>query len=140
MSETFRVHFEPRTWLIRATILSASLGLLHILATPLYFDQWLGSGVFFFAVAALQVMYSMALAVNKPSRTLFWVGIIGNALVVASWAVTRTVGIPFGPMAGDVLPVGLLDGVAQILEVTLVLHLAVLLHQFDRLGGRPLIE
>jgi hypothetical protein len=141
MSEIFSVHLRPRSWLIRATILSVALGLSHFLATPLYFDQWLGYGVFFFTVAVLQVMHSMALGVNPPSRALLWVGMVGNASVVALWTITRTVGIPFfGPMAGEVLPVGFLDGLAQILEVTQVVHLAVLLREFDRLGDRPLVE
>jgi len=141
MSEMFSVHLQPRSWLIRATILSAALGLSHFLATPLYFDQWLGYGVFFFAVAVLQVFYSTALGVNPPHRGLLWLGIAGNALVIALWAITRTIGIPFfGPMAGEVLPVGWLDGLAQVLEVTQVVHLAVLLAQFDRLGDRPLVE
>ncbi len=141
LSETFSAHLQPRTWLIRATILAASLGLIHVLATPLYFDQWLGYGVFFILVAVLQVMYSMALAVGEPNRALLWAGIAGNVLLMALWAVTRTVGIPFfGPMAGEVLPVGLLDAVAQTLTIVLIVHLAVLLRQFDQLGGRPLIE
>jgi hypothetical protein len=141
MSEMYTAHLKPRSWLIRATVLSASLGLVHFLAMPLYFDQWLGYGVFFFTVAVLQVFYSMALAAGEPNRSLLWLGIAGNALVIALWAVTRTVGIPFfGPMAGEVLPVGLLDSVAQILAAILIVHLALLLHQFDRLGGRPLIE
>ena len=140
MSELFGVHLQPRSWLIRATVLAVSLGVIHMLATPLYFEQWLGYGVFFVVTAVLQVMYSMALAVGQPNRALLWIGIIGNALVIALWAVTRTLGIPFGPMAGEVLPVGLLDGVAQILGATQIVHLAVLLHQFDQLGGRPLVE
>lgn len=141
MNDMFNVQFKPRSWLIRATVLAGSLGIIHMLATPLYFDQWLGYGVFFITVAVLQVMYSMTLAVNPPHRVFLWLGIIGNGLIVALWVVTRTVGIPFfGPMAGEVLPIGLLDGLAQILEVTQIVHLAVLLHRFDQLGGRPLVE
>ena len=140
MTEIFGAHLKPRSWLIRATVLSASLGLIHFLATPLYFDQWLGYGVFFFTVAVLQVFYSMALAASQPNRILLWVGIAGNALVIGLWASTRFVGVPFGPMAGKVLPIGWLDGLAQILTVTLILHLAVLLGQFDQLGQRALIE
>jgi hypothetical protein len=141
MTEKLSVHVKPRSWLIRATVLAVSLGLIHMLATPLYFEQWLGYGVFFFIAAVLQVAYSMALGVAPPNRTLLWLGIAGNALLIALWAVTRTVGIPFfGPMAGEVLPVGLLDGVAQILAATQIVHLAVLLQQFDQLGGRPLVE
>lgn len=140
MSEMFSVHLKPRSWLVRATVLAVSLGLIHMLATPLYFDQWLGYGVFFFTAAVLQVMFSMALAVSPPNRALLWIGIAGNASIIALWFVTRTLGVPFGPMAGEVLPIGLLDGLAQILEVTQIVHLAVLLNQFDRLDGRPLIE
>ena len=83
----------------------------------------------------------MALAVAAPHRTLLRLGIAGNVLVIALWAVTRTVGIPFfGPMTGMVLPVGLLDGIAQILAAFQIVHLAVLLQLFDRLGARPLVE
>lgn len=140
MTEIFSPHTRPRSWLIRAVVLSASLGLIHFLATPLYFDQWLGYGVFFFTVAVLQIFYSMALAAGEPNRALLWVGIAGNTLVIALWAFTRIVGVPFGPMAGEVLPLGWLDGLAQILTATLILHLAVLLRQFDQLGERALIE
>ena len=135
------VHLMPRTWLVRAVVLAVSLGLVHFLATPLYFGQWLGYGVFFFTVAVLQIMYSMALAVSPPSHALFWLGIAGNSLVLVTWAITRTVGIPLlGPMAGVVLPVGLLDGLAQLLAVIQIVHLAVLLREFDGLSGRPLVE
>jgi hypothetical protein len=140
MQEMFSAHLKPRSWLVRATVLAVALGIIHFMATPLYFDQWLGYGLFFFAAAALQVMYSMSLAASPPNRALLWVGIVGNALAIALWVVTRTVGIPVGPMAGEVLPIGLLDGVAQLLEAAQIVHLAVLLQQFDQLGGRPLIE
>jgi hypothetical protein len=113
---------------------------IHFLATPLYFEQWLGYGVFFFTAAVLQVMYSMALAVNPPNRALLWLGIAGNAVVITLWVVTRTLGIPIGPMAGEVLPLGLLDGLAQVLGVAQIAHLAVLLFAFDRLAERPLVE
>jgi hypothetical protein len=140
MEEMVGVHLRPRAWLIRATILAVSLGLIHVLATPLYFEQWLGYGVFFFTAAVLQVMYSMALAVSPPSRVLLWLGVAGNGALLALWALTRTLGVPFGPMAGEVLPLGVLDGVAQLLVATQIVHLVVLLRLFDRLGERPLIE
>lgn len=140
LDEVIGAHFKPRTWLIRATMLSFSLGLIHILAAPLYFNQWLGYGAFFIFVAVLQIMYSAALAVGRPSRALYWVGIAGSVLVIAMWLYTRTLGIPFGPMAGEVLPIGLLDAIAQILTLALMVHLVVLLRRFDQLQGRPLIE
>ncbi|MEJ2209075.1 MAG: hypothetical protein P8129_08585 [Anaerolineae bacterium] len=140
MSEMVDVQFKPRAWLVRATVLAGSLGLVHILATPLYFGQWLGYGIAFVAIAVVQVMYSMVLAVNRPRRVFFWAGIVGNALIIVVWLVTRTVGVPMGPMMGEVLPVGFLDGLAQVLEVIQIVHLSVLLYQFDELQGRPLIQ
>lgn len=140
MNELFGVQFKPRSWLVRATVLAGSLGIIHILATPLYFGQWLGYGITFVAIAVLQVMYSMVLAVNRPRRIYLWAGIVGNALIVVVWLLTRTVGVPMGPMAGEVLPVEFLDGLAQVLEVTQIVHLAALLYWFDELGGRPLIQ
>lgn len=140
MNEMFGAQIRPRSWLVRAIVLAGSLGLIHILATPLYVDQWLGYGMVFVGIAVLQVIYSMVLAVNPPRRTFLWLGIVGNALIIAIWAFTRTVGIPIGPMAGEVLPVSFLDGFAQALEAVQILHLAVLLHQFERLAGRPLVE
>ena len=94
----------------------------------------------FVIAAVLQVMFSMTLVVSSPSRALLWVGVIGNGLVMVLWLITRTLGVPMGPMAGEILPIGLLDGLAQILEVAQILHLAVLLRVFGRLGNRPLVE
>jgi hypothetical protein len=82
----------------------------------------------------------MALAVSPPSRVLLWLGIAFSISITTLWAITRTLGVPLGPMAGMVLPVGLLDGLAQLLEALQVVHLAVLLRSFDQLGGRALIE
>ena len=42
-------------------------------------------------------------------------GALGNAVVVATWVVSRTVGLPVGEFAGAVLPVGFADALATIL-------------------------
>ena len=82
----------------------------------------------------------MALAVSLPSRALLWLGIAGNGGIIALWAMTRTIGVPFGPMPGYILPLGLLDGLAMTLEVVQLAHLAVLLFLSDDLGGHPLVD
>jgi len=121
--------------------MAGMIGLIHILMTPIYFAQWLGYGTFFIVAGVLQVMYSMVLAVNPPSRWIFWLGIAGNGFTLALWAVTRTVGLPFfGPMAGEVLPVGVPDAFSKLLEIAQIVHLAVLLYYFDQLEDRPLID
>jgi hypothetical protein len=141
MNRLLSVQVKPRSWLVRAVVLAGMIGVIHVLLTPVFFQQWLGYGVFFFTAAALQVFYSMVLAVNPPNRLLLWAGIAGNALTIALWAITRTVGIPLlGPMAGEVLPVGVPDAASKFFELAQIAHLAVLLRFFDQLGDRPLIE
>ena len=49
---------------------------------------------------------------------------MGNAVVVATWVVSRTVGLPFGEFAGAVLPVGFPDSLATIFEAVTVVGAA----------------
>jgi hypothetical protein len=131
----------PRRLLARAAALSVVAGLIHLVMGPVYFEEWLGYGAFFFAAAASQILFAMLLAAYPPHRSLLWAGILGNAAIVALWAVTRTLGIPFfGPQAGMVQPVGIVDLAATLVEMALIAHLAVVLRTEDRLDRRPLVE
>ena len=55
------------------------------------------------------------------------VGAAGNLLVVVTWAVSRTVGLPAGDYAGITLPVGFPDALATALEAVIVVGAVVLL-------------
>lgn len=141
MNEVSITAAAPRPWLIRAILLSAVVGLIHMIMTPVYFSLWLGYGAFFFLAGTAFFTYSALLAVNPPRRILYWVGIVASAATITLWAVTRTMGIPFfGPEAGQVEPVGAPDLISKIVELALIVHLAVLLRRFDQLEERPLIR
>ncbi|MDD3827835.1 MAG: hypothetical protein GX597_02025 [Anaerolineaceae bacterium] len=128
-------------WRWRAVVLSLAAGVVHILVSPIYFAQWVGYGVFFITVAALQGIGGMALVGGSPRRFFYWAGVVGNAGVVLLWVITRTLGIPFfGPAAGEVQPVGLPDLVATLIEVALIGHLLVLLTRFGELEQQALLE
>lgn len=130
-----------KAWRLRAVALSMAAGLVHILVSPLYFAQWLGYGVFFVTVGALQGIGAFALLGARPHRMFYWAGLVGNSIVVLIWLITRTVGIPFfGPAAGELEPVGLPDGLATIIELALIGHLAVLLGKFGELYKEPLVK
>ena len=108
-------------WLGRAIVLSAVAGLIHVLATPEHFEEWVGYGLFFVVAAAAQGVYSIALLFNGPKRPLLITGIVGNGLIVGLYLITRTVGIPFfGPEAGEVEPVGALDVISKVVELALI--------------------
>lgn len=47
-------------------------------------------------------------------------GAAGNLVVVATWVVSRTVGLPLGDYAGIALPVGFPDALATALEAVIV--------------------
>jgi hypothetical protein len=81
---------------------------------------------FFVAVAAAQLAWG-ALALARAPRWWLALGAVGNLVVVATWVVSRTVGLPVGEYAGITLPVGFADGLATALEAVVVVGAAALL-------------
>ena len=120
--------FDKR-WQYAAAALSALAGFIHILVAPDHFEEWIGYGVFFVMASACQWLFALiVLAYTPPQRELLWTGLLGNAAIIALWAVTRTLGLPFfGPEAGEVEPVGLVDSVSKLVEVALMTCLALML-------------
>jgi hypothetical protein len=94
---------------------------------PEHFAEWWGYGAFFLVAATAQAVYAVLLPRGQPSW-LLWAGIVGNLAIIALWAVTRTVGIPFfGPHAGEVEEIGAIDVVSKIVEAFLIAVLVVVL-------------
>ena len=116
-----------KKWILAAAGLSALAGFIHILVTPDHFEEWIGYGLFFLIASAAQLMYALLLLAHGANRDLLLAGIIGNALIIGLWLVTRTIGIPFfGPEAGEVEAFGLLDNVSKIIEGALIVSLLIL--------------
>ena len=78
---------------------------------------------FFWIVALAQVVWGAVALVRAP-RWWLALGALGNAIVVGTWVVSRTVGLPFGDLAGDILSVGFPDSLATILEAVTVVGAA----------------
>ena len=74
---------------------------------------------FFWGVGVAQLVWGAVALVRAP-RWWLTLGALGNAVVVATWVVSRTVGLPFGAFAGDVLPVGFPDTLSTIFEAMIV--------------------
>jgi hypothetical protein len=98
-----------------AGVFSVGAGAIHASAasyqmrvSPLY-------GLTFVAFAIGQIGWGM-LAAAFPSRAMAILGALGNAAVFATWVITRTVGVPSGPLAGGTLTAGFPDSVATTLE------------------------
>jgi manganese oxidase len=103
-----------------AAALSLIAALTHAWAMPEHFEEWWGYGTFFLIAAAAQACYGLAL-LRWPGRSLLLLGVVGNLSIVSLWAVTRTAGIPFfGPHAGEVERVGVVDLSATVVELALI--------------------
>ena len=123
---------RPGMALRGAAALSMVAALIHLWVTPEHFGEWWGYGLFFLLAAVAQSLYAAALLL-VPRRPLFLLGIAGNLAIVLLWVVTRTLGIPlFGPEAGEVEGVGLLDLSATFTQLALVVVLAVLARDVSR--------
>ena len=118
---------RPRPILYAAAALSLAAALTHLWVTPEHFKEWWGYGVFFLVSALAQLLY-VPLLLRRPSRTVLLLGVGGNFAIVVLYLLTRTAGIPlFGPEAGEVEGVGLIDVCATTSELGIVAALGALL-------------
>lgn len=116
-----------RTWLYVISGLSITAGIIHVVAIPEHFEEWVGYGLFFLIAAVAQLLYPLILLSEGSNRSLEWAGILGNGLIIGLYILTRTAGIPFGPGAGEVEPVQVLDAISILAEIGVILCLLLLL-------------
>lgn len=107
-------------------VLSTGAAVIHFAVIAQHFDEWWLSGIFFVGVALFQLAWAVAV-VLRPSGRLYLAGAVVNALIVLTWIVSRTTGIPVGPGAGEPEAVGLPDILATAYEVLLVVAALALL-------------
>ena len=104
---------------------SIAAGAIHVEAA-----RTLGRGdtqtfMFFAAIAAAEIVWGLVALVQAP-RVWLVLGVLGNAAVVGTWIVSRTVGLPVGEFAHEVLPVGYADVLATIFGVVTIVGAATL--------------
>lgn len=114
-------------WERAAGVASLVAALVHGGLAPSHFGEWWGYGVFFLVAGAAQAILGLALALDAfagdaPARKVLWLaGGLGNALLVATYLVSRTAGVPFfGPEAGEVEPWDALGIGTTLAEVGIV--------------------
>jgi hypothetical protein len=107
--------------------LAFAAGIVHAFATVDHFSHYWLYGVFFMLVTYGQVLWGVALWRNRASARGLAIGAYANLAVVAVWLLSRTVGIPVGPYAGDPEPIGLADAAATIDQLLIAAYVAVIL-------------
>lgn len=107
-------------WVLSAiAVASAAAGAINIAASATVGRASTQNLAFFAVVAAAQVGWGSVALVRAP-RWWLALGAAGNLVVVATWVVSRTVGLPAGVYAGLKLPVGFPDALAAALEALVV--------------------
>jgi hypothetical protein len=102
-----------------AALASVGAAAIHFAVAKMHFDEYTLFGVFFVLSGIAQLVWPIWLLLRRWSPLLV-LGAIGNALIVALWAVDRIWGLPLGPTHWKPDPVGFGDSVASGLEVVLV--------------------
>ncbi|TGD89979.1 hypothetical protein BayCH28_05190 [Mycolicibacterium sp. CH28] len=83
-----------------AAIASAGAAAIHLGVAPAHWQHWVLSGVFFASIGLLQLVWAI-LAWLRPTALILAAGIVANAGAIALWVHSRTIGVPFGPGAGE---------------------------------------
>lgn len=122
-----------------AAILALAAGVLHLAQVRTHFDEDWTFGAFFIIVGLLQVLGGAYLARPVGPRRLVpavaALGVAGSLATIAIWAVSRSVGLPFGAEPGSRETLGLADAAAGLFELFTAL---LLLHWLAaRRGPRP---
>ena len=115
--------------------LSVGAAAIHFAVVFEHFSEYVLYGVFFLIIAWAQAIWA-AVVLWRPSRLWLWLGIAGNAIILAVYLASRTTGLPFGPDNGHTEPFGALDVVGAILEFALIAGCAALLWR-PSLADRP---
>jgi hypothetical protein len=117
---------NPARVLSAIALASIAAGAINIAAAATVGRDSAQNLAFFAVVAAAQLVWG-AVALARAPRWWLALGAVGNLVVVATWVVSRTVGLPVGKYAGIMLPVGFPDTLATALEAVVVLGAVALL-------------
>ena len=115
--------------------LSVGAAAIHFAVVFEHFAEYTLYGVFFLVISWAQIIWPVIL-LWRPSRLWLWLGIAGNAAVIAVYVASRTAGLPFGPDLHSAESVGALDVVSCVLEFGLIAVCAALLWR-PSLADRP---
>jgi len=96
-------------------ILSVATAVIHFAVAGSHFQEYWVFGVFMLVVAWMQLAWAVAV-MTRARPAVVWGGALLNAVVIAVYIVTRTVGDVIGPTPHQAEPFGFGDGLCTVLE------------------------
>jgi hypothetical protein len=129
---------EARLYLLSGlAALSVGAAVIHFAVTFEHFQEYTLYGVFFLVISWAQLIWPAGLFYRRiPERLWLSLGIAGNAIILAIYIASRTVGLPFGPDLHNAESAGALDVMSCVLEFALIVGCAALLWR-PSLVSRP---
>jgi hypothetical protein len=115
-------------------ILAAASGIIHIEAAITHTSHWWLFGVFFAGLAYAQLGWALVVYRGRYDAWLLETAIYVSLAVVAIWLLSRTVGLPVGPWAGNAEAIGIPDTVSTLDELALAALLTRVLRPAGRVG------
>jgi hypothetical protein len=107
-------------FLVCLAMVSGAAGLVHLAAAFWHFDESGLHGAFFIGTGLMQLA-AAGLLTYRSSGWILIATAAGNAVILAIWVMSRTMGIPIGPDSWTPEPVGIADAVASLFELVLVI-------------------
>jgi hypothetical protein len=104
---------------VAAALLSAGAAAIHFAVAKMHFDEYTLFGVFFVGSGVAQLAWPIWVLFRRW-RPLFVLAAVGNAAIVALWAVDRIWGLPLGPTPWKPDPIGFGDSATAVFEALLV--------------------
>ena len=101
-------------WTLAA--LSFGAGAVHLVMVPQHAQESLRMGLAFAAAGWFQIAFGAAM-LAAPKRIWLWLAIAANLALVATWAISRTVGLPGWTGAGGTETAQSADILSVVLEV-----------------------
>ena len=105
-------------WLLAA--LSFGAGAVHLVMVPQHAEESLRTGLAFAAAGWFQIAFGVAI-VAAPRRLWLWLALTLNLAFVATWAVSRTAGLPTWTGDGGVEAAHSADVVCVAFEIAIII-------------------
>lgn len=121
--------------LIRAiAILSISVGIIHVLLVPEHSQESMIWGMIFLASGLAQIIFGIVLLLVRKytlRNFLYYIGIIGNSILVITFVLVRLITPPFSPEGTPINELEPNGVITLIIEIILVILMTYQLKQKD---------
>ncbi len=121
--------FESKKIILSVAILSISVGAIHLLLVQEHAKESLWWGAIFLIAGIAQIGYGLILVFIKKPQTnniLYYIGLIGNAILFAIFILVRLIVPPFSPEGtpiNELEPNGIITLVIEMLIVVMLTYI-----------------